>query len=257
MTTRIQSEFRVAKACALALFAAGLSTFVASNAQAAWEELGCVEVGRRADFDVINVGKREGAFTKLRVRVLGNDVNFELLRVVYGNGAPDNLPIRSEFRENTTSGEIDLKGNARRIDRIEMVSRKGFKGRGRGRAKVCVSGFSVPARGRPQASWERLGCQRVGFLKDRDSIQVGRREGAFKSIRLEVSGNDIRMDNLTIIYGNGTPDRINVNQTIREGVITSPISLSGRKRVINRIDMVYKAKPNFKGLATVCVSGLQ
>ena len=125
MKIRNQTKARVVvKACALALVAASLSTFAVSSAEAGWEELGCADIGRRADLDVINVGRREGAFTKLRLQVRGNDVNFDSLRVIYGNGSPDDIPIRSEFREGTTSRDIDLKGDARRIDRIEMISKK-------------------------------------------------------------------------------------------------------------------------------------
>ena len=105
--------------------------------------------------------------------------------------------------------------------------------------------------------WEQLGCQKVGFLVDRDAIKVGRREGKFKAIRLEVSGNTVYMNDLKVIYGNGAPDDINVRSEIRDGGQTRPLDLKGRgERAIDRIEMTYRAKPNFKGSAKVCVSGL-
>ena len=48
----------------------------------------------------------------------------------------------------------------------------------------------------------------MGFLVDRDAIKVGRREGKFKAIRLEVSGNAVYMNDLKVVYGNGAPDDI-------------------------------------------------
>ena len=108
-----------------------------------------------------------------------------------------------------------------------------------------------------QARWEQLGCQKVGFLVDRDVIRVGRREGTFKAIRLEVSGNAVYMNDLKVVYGNGNPDDINVRSEIRDGGQTRPLDLKGRgERAIDRIEMTYRAKPNFKGSAKVCVSGL-
>jgi hypothetical protein len=105
--------------------------------------------------------------------------------------------------------------------------------------------------------WEQLGCQKVGFLVDRDAIKVGRREGKFKAIRLEVSGNTVYMNDLKVIYGNGAPDDIDVRSEIRDGGQTRPLDLKGRgERAIDRIEMTYRAKPNFKGSAKVCVSGL-
>ena len=95
------------------------------------------------------------------------------------------------------------------------------------------------------------------FLVDRDAIRVGRREGKFKAIRLEVSGNAVYMNDLKVIYGNGAPDDINVRSEIRDGGQTRPLDLKGRgERAIDRIEMTYRAKPNFKGSAKVCVSGL-
>jgi hypothetical protein len=105
--------------------------------------------------------------------------------------------------------------------------------------------------------WEQLGCQKVGFMVDRDVIRVGRREGGFKAIRLEVSGNAVFMNDLKVVYGNGNPDDIPVRSEIRDGGQTRAIDLKGRgERFIDRIEMTYRAKPNFKGSAKVCVEGL-
>jgi hypothetical protein len=249
----------------LALAAIGLTTWSTSGADAQgreqWERLGCVEVGRRPDRDIITIGRREGRFRALRLEVTGNDVNIDDMRVVYGNGQPDDIALRSEFREGTSSRAIDLKGRDRAIDRIELVSRRGYQGRGRGRGQICVSGLQVEQRrGRPiapVAQWEELGCQKVGFFNDRDSINVGRREGRFRAIRLRVTGNDVHMERLVVVYGNGSPDEIPVSFNIRQGDQSGPLDLKGRERAIHRIDMLYRARKAFKGSARVCVDGLQ
>ena len=113
------------------------------------------------------------------------------------------------------------------------------------------------ARDRGHDHWEQLGCQEVGFLVDRDVIRVGRRDGKFSAIRLEVSGNTVFMNDLKVVYGNGAPDDIALRSEIRDGGQTRALDLKGRgERVIDRIEMTYRAKPNFKGSAKVCVSGL-
>lgn len=112
-------------------------------------------------------------------------------------------------------------------------------------------------RDRGSDHWEQLGCQKVGFLVDRDAIKVGRREGKFKAIRLEVSGNTVYINDLKVVYGNGAPDDLQVRSEIREGAQTRPLDLKGRgERAIDRVELTYRAKPNFKGSAKVCVSGL-
>jgi hypothetical protein len=104
-----------------------------------------------------------------------------------------------------------------------------------------------------QARWERLGCQKVGFIVDKDVIRVGRSEGRFKSIRLQVAGNKVYMDDLKVIYANGEPDDIPVRSEIRAGGQTRPLDLRGERRAIKEIEMKYRSQPNFKGQATVCV----
>jgi hypothetical protein len=236
-----------------------------------WERLGCEDVGRRTDFDEIRVGRREGRFSAIRLEAEGNDVSILDLKVIYSNGAPDDIQVRSEIREGERTRPLDLRGRDRSIDRIELVSKRDFRGRGRGRARVCIYGLEArddrdgDRRGdgdrrdgdRYGGRWEELGCQSVGLLGDRDTIRVGRREGRFKAIKLNVSGNSVHILDLKVIYANGDPDDIQVRSEIREGGETRPLDLRGFERSIDRIELVYRAKPNFKGRAKVCVTGLQ
>lgn len=109
---------------------------------------------------------------------------------------------------------------------------------------------------RGDSKWVQLGCQQVSFIgKDRDAIRVGRREGRFKAIRLAARGNDVEMLDLKVVYSNGQPDDISVRSVIRAGQETRALDLRGGERSIDRIEMVYRSRPNFRGAATVCAEG--
>jgi hypothetical protein len=82
---------------------------------------------------------------------------------------------------------------------------------------------------------------------------VGRRSERFRAIRLHVRNNDLNLLDLKVIYANGEPDDIPVRLVIRAGERSRPLDLRGGQRVIDRIDMLYRARPNFQGTATVCV----
>lgn len=126
-------------------------------------------------------------------------------------------------------------------------------------ALMCLVGFvSADASAQPRnaGKWEQLGCQKVGFLTDRDVIKVGRAEGRFKAIRLKVSGNAVHIEDLKVVYANGEPDDLRVRSEIRAGQGTRALDLKGRERAIRQIDLVYRSKPSFKGQATVCAEGL-
>ena len=40
--------------------------------------------------------------------------------------------------------------------------------------------------GREQRGWELLGIKKVGFIADRDVVQVGRDEGRFRAVKIRV-----------------------------------------------------------------------
>ncbi|MBO0763652.1 MAG: hypothetical protein J2P50_03540 [Hyphomicrobiaceae bacterium] len=124
-------------------------------------------------------------------------------------------------------------------------------------ALVCTGLAATDAQAQ-RGDWVELGCKQVSFLGvDRDTIRVGRREGRFKAIRLVARGNDVEMLDLKVVYANGVPDDIPVRALIRQGERTRPLDLRGWERAIRQVDMVYAKRLNFRGLATVCVEGLQ
>ena len=237
-----------------------------------WLLLGEKEVGFGVDRDVIRIGQGEDWYRDRRFRTLhfiaeGNDVHMMSIRLVYFNGFGEDFRVDQLIRQGDDL-PIDLRGDRSYIRAIEMVyrSRPNF----RGQAVVRVFGESArfggpgpgprPDRPGPGAGrdWEELGCKQVSlFGKDRDTINVGRREGRFKAIRLHVRGADVEMLNLRVIYSNGEPDNLEVRHFIRQGERTRPLDLRGWERSIDRVDMVYRTVPNFKGLAQVCVEGLQ
>jgi hypothetical protein len=88
-----------------------------------WVELGCQSVNLTRDRDEIRVGRRDGRFRAIRLAVRDADIEIQILRVVYLNGRPDDLPVQSMIRAGDRSRPLDLQGTDRGIDRIEMVYR--------------------------------------------------------------------------------------------------------------------------------------
>ena len=104
-----------------------------------WALLGAQKVGFAVDRDIVRVGRQDGRFRAIKLRVLGNDIHMLDLKVVYGNGQTDDIPIRNFIRKGGETRVIDLKGNTRFIREILMTykSRPSF----RGRATVQVWGL--------------------------------------------------------------------------------------------------------------------
>ncbi len=105
-----------------------------------WVELGCKQVAFvGADRDTIRVGRREGRFKAIRLSARGNNVEMLDLKVVYTNGAPDDIPVRSMIRQGSRTRPLDLRGRERAIRHIDMVYRKPLNFRGS--ATVCAEGL--------------------------------------------------------------------------------------------------------------------
>ncbi|MDX2203291.1 MAG: hypothetical protein NW223_11120 [Hyphomicrobiaceae bacterium] len=230
-----------------------------------WVLLGEQTVGFRVDRDVINVNQSEDwyrsrAFRTLHFKAERNDVHMMSVRLVYLNGYAEDFRVDRLIREGGDMA-LDLRGDRSFIRAIEMVYKARPNYEGRAVVKVFAElgrGFNRPEPGHGgRGDWTELGCQQVSlFGKDRDSIRVGRREGRFKAIRLHVRGADVEMLDLKVVYANGQPDDVPVRAVIREGSRTRPLDLQGWERAIDRVEMVYRTIPNFKGMATVCVEGL-
>jgi hypothetical protein len=89
-----------------------------------WVELGCRRVSILGiDRDVIKVGREASHFRAIRLHVQGADVEVLGLKVVYANGAPDDLPVRNMIRARERTPPLDLRGSERTIDRVEMAYR--------------------------------------------------------------------------------------------------------------------------------------
>ncbi len=121
---------------------------------------------------------------------------------------------------------------------------------------MAVTGPADAQRRDRERGWELLGTKKVGFIVDRDVVPVGRSEGRFRALKIRVKGAPIYMNDLKVVYANGAPDDLPVRADVRAGGETRAIDLKGRERAIREVQLVYRSKPTFKGLATVEVWGL-
>jgi hypothetical protein len=85
-----------------------------------WEKLGERTVHGRVDRDVIHVGRHEGRFSAIQIKVDGNTVEMFDIVVTFGDGERFEPATRLFFDKNTTSRVIDLPGQKRVIERVEF-----------------------------------------------------------------------------------------------------------------------------------------
>ena len=103
--------------------------------------------------------------------------------------------------------------------------------------------------------WVFLGQRHVTDKIDRDSIEVTASEGTFDAIRIGVKRSAVRFVRVTVVYGAGTSDDLELRDVIPAGGHSRVLDLRGANRVIKRIDFVYEAKSLGRRGAIVSVSG--
>jgi hypothetical protein len=104
-----------------------------------WVRLGCKDVRFLIDRDTLKVGRQEGRFTAIRIKVRRAPVEMFSLRVTFANGSRMDLPVRELIAPGGGSRPIDLPGNNRGIERIEMLYRS--MPTMAGTAEVCIDGL--------------------------------------------------------------------------------------------------------------------
>jgi len=250
-----------------------------------WQLLGEKRVGFRVDRDVVRINQpeewfRTRAFRRIHLVAEGSDIHLINVRLVYLNGYGEDFRVDRLIQDGDDM-PIELRGERSFLREIEFT----YRGRPSFGGQAIMRIFGEPSRrvdgppplmsgpppiiggdrdrdrdrDRGRGDWTELGCKQVSlFGRDRDSIRVGRREGRFQAIRLYVRGADVEILDLRVVYASGKSDDVRVRSFIRQGDRTRALELGGdRGRSIDRIDMVYRTIPNFKGLATVCAEGLQ
>jgi hypothetical protein len=93
-----------------------------------WEYLGQSNVDGRADHDRIRVN-RPGAFRAIQLQVQGSAIEFNRVVVHFENGADTEVTVRERIRAGGKTRAIDLPGDQRRIESVEVWYENGNWGR--------------------------------------------------------------------------------------------------------------------------------
>jgi hypothetical protein len=216
-----------------------------------WVKLGDREVNGRVDHDRIDVGGRDGKFTKLTLYVENSDLELLDFAVTFGNHQTFHPAVQHVFREGSRTRVIDLPGDERTIASIDLKYKNLPGG---GRAKVEVWGWKAEGGGGggsmraaafswDNAGWAMLGERQVNGKVDHDRIEVGRHEGKFSKLTLVVLDSDLELIDFEIKFAKGAPWHPAVKHVFREGQRTHVIDFPGDERTIKYIDFKYRNLP--------------
>jgi len=120
----------------LCLLIAGLAGAAQNSGR--WESLGQSEVDFKNDHDQIDVGRSEGRFKQLQIRVKDAPIEINKMVVTFANDQTFSPKIRHRFAEGKGSQVIDLPGNRRAIKRIDFEYKSVSRREGKGTVEVLA-----------------------------------------------------------------------------------------------------------------------
>ena len=111
-----------------------------AGASGSWQVIGTLEVNFTADHDTLVVRGPFDDFRRIKFKVTNAGLNLQRMVVVYENGEPEQITVRSNIPKGGESRQIDLAGaGKRRIRRIDFWY--DTKGLLNGKAHVTVFGM--------------------------------------------------------------------------------------------------------------------
>ena len=90
------------------------------EAMTGWEKLGERTVNGKVDHDTIAVGKAEGRFKAIQIKVEHSALEMFDVLVTFGDGTTFSPPTRLTFRNGDISKVIDLPGDKRVIQKVDF-----------------------------------------------------------------------------------------------------------------------------------------
>jgi hypothetical protein len=202
--------------------------------------LGQANVDGLRDHDMITVGREDGRFRSLQLRVENAPIEFQRVVVHYSNGTSEAITLRGRIPAGSQTRAIDLRGGDRAIRSVEFWYSRANRWRG-ATPSVHLYGMGPDqADNHPSSgAWDYLGQANVDGLRDHDAITVSREDGRFRSLQLRVENAPIQFQRVVVHYSNGTSEDLTLRDRIPAGGQTRAIDLRGGDRAIKSVEFWY------------------
>jgi len=92
------------------------------------------------------------------------------------------------------------------------------------------------------AEWTKIASRNVDFKTDVDVIKVGKSQGLFKAIKIDVDRGGIEMYDIVVHFENGEKFSPKTRVNFAKGSLSRTIDLPGDARAIEKVRFVYKSK---------------
>jgi hypothetical protein len=117
---------------------------------------------------------------------------------------------------------------------------------------ICTTiAGAAQSRGR----WQLLGDADAGFEYDQDRLNVGRNQGPFRQLRIEVRDAPVEIREVTVTFGDGKQFKPRIPARLNPGRESHVIDLPAGRRSIDAVTFVYRTINRHKRNGKVLLYG--
>ena len=116
-------------------------------------------------------------------------------------------------------------------------------------AAFAVMMFSVSASTARERDWVKLGERHVPFVSYHDTIHVGKHDGRFVRLRLNVHRDEIKLNSVRVVFGNGETEVIPFERHVHQGESGDiPLPHGWHEgHFIHEVELHYHSQPDWSG----------
>lgn len=106
------------------------------------------------------------------------------------------------------------------------------------------------------SDWQKLGKKTVVFGNAEETASITAKGDAVNQIAFKISGDWVRLNQVTLNFANGTSQIISNIEKVKPGLTSAGIAIDGGPKTISSIDFSYQAASSAgQGRGTVIVLG--
>jgi hypothetical protein len=103
--------------------------------------------------------------------------------------------------------------------------------------------------------WDMLGFGKLDFRSDRSAVNVTRKHGNFRTLRLHVGGTPLQMTAVRVVMADGSSYTPGTDLSFTQGSWTHHIALPAPARPVVRVEFAYHGTGRSTGNSTVRLFG--
>ena len=121
---------------------------------------------------------------------------------------------------------------------------------------MFVIGAMLLAGAAGASDWQKLGKKTVVFGNSEETASIAAKGEAVSQIAFKISGEWVRLNQVTLNFADGTSQTINEIEKVKPGMTSAGIAVDGGPKTISSIDFSYQAASSAsQGRGTVIVLG--